>query len=332
LLQLLVDTRNCLSSDPRDKIFSLLPLFAQRESDCLSADDNASVVGVYTRAAIEMIRDCGADILSSAIYSKSEGVPLLPSWVPDWSLPQARTRLTLRQIFAHHHFFSKWNTQFRPKVALQYKAGAFLGFWYSIVHGTVDGHLETLNHLVLRSVRLDNIRAVSRSCNVYQSKSWANLVFKEWPQRMEANTNQVNWGAHFIYACFQAMMLQSETEKEAWFPHREFLHSWFRLGIRQPLSNEQNIACRTFYDRVELACHGRSLMISDNGYVGLAPYGAESGDIIQGASTPFVIRRWGQIFIMIGECHVRVIMNGEYLENDELRGGTELVWKDITIV
>jgi hypothetical protein len=60
---------------------------------------------------------------------------------------------------------------------------------------------------------------------------------------------------------------------------------------------------------------GRLLFISDNGFLGLVPNNAESGDEIVlffGAVTPFVLRRGqNEYYRLIGECYVYGIMNGE---------------------
>lgn len=67
---------------------------------------------------------------------------------------------------------------------------------------------------------------------------------------------------------------------------------------------------------------GRSFFVTQKNYLGLAPPQAEPGDVIAilfGSNVPFVLRRQGNAFKLIGETHVQGIMNGEVIE--ELENG-----------
>ncbi|KAL6238452.1 hypothetical protein BDW75DRAFT_201371 [Aspergillus navahoensis] len=56
-------------------------------------------------------------------------------------------------------------------------------------------------------------------------------------------------------------------------------------------------------------------MFSTNyGYVGMAPKGSRVGDHVasfEGGSVPFVIRRWGRNWQVVGVCYVHGCMHGE---------------------
>jgi hypothetical protein len=62
---------------------------------------------------------------------------------------------------------------------------------------------------------------------------------------------------------------------------------------------------------------GRRFFVSKKNYMGLAPPQAEVSDVIAvlfGCHTPFVLRRHGNYFKLIGETHVQGIMDGEVME------------------
>lgn len=92
LLMLLVDTNQCLFTNPKDRMYALLgladdvdhPEFAIRYSD------NESIEAVCQRFATKMISNgrCG-EVLSWAGYisQTSTNRKDMPSWVPDWTSP-----------------------------------------------------------------------------------------------------------------------------------------------------------------------------------------------------------------------------------------------------
>ena len=84
---LLMQTRDCLATDLRDKVFSILGM-ADAEKYRLQPDYRSTVVDVFisaTRSAIEASKR--VDILSSCQGSESGD---LPSWVPDYAAPWKR--------------------------------------------------------------------------------------------------------------------------------------------------------------------------------------------------------------------------------------------------
>ncbi|CAG9975548.1 unnamed protein product [Clonostachys byssicola] len=92
LLIALVETRHCGATDPRDKIYSLLPLFhSVKEQLDLAPKYGDSVAKVYTDCATALLSRQSCGVLNAVQSgSKIEG---LPSWVPDWSMPPKRTVL-----------------------------------------------------------------------------------------------------------------------------------------------------------------------------------------------------------------------------------------------
>jgi len=74
----------------------------------------------------------------------------------------------------------------------------------------------------------------------------------------------------------------------------------------------------TYVERIERACSNRRLLVTKRGYVGLAPWNAEVGDVVavlHGGDTPFLLRPGSEpgVYSFVGEAFVYGIMAGEAL-------------------
>jgi len=68
---------------------------------------------------------------------------------------------------------------------------------------------------------------------------------------------------------------------------------------------------------IVLALTGRRLAITATGYLGMVPEEALKGDVIAvlyGCNFPVVLRRCGERHLVIGECYVDGVMDGELME------------------
>ena len=85
LLDLLVASRTCQSTDPRDKIYALLSLLDSRASIPISVDYSQAPSSLVLQIALWGVnarKDW--DILLHVCRPSS--LPSLPSWVPDWTI------------------------------------------------------------------------------------------------------------------------------------------------------------------------------------------------------------------------------------------------------
>jgi hypothetical protein len=67
----------------------------------------------------------------------------------------------------------------------------------------------------------------------------------------------------------------------------------------------------------------KRLMVTASGYIGLAPYGAQKGDLVcvmYGCSVPLVLRKTGEHYRFIGEAYLDDFMDGEAV--DHCKAGT----------
>lgn len=91
-------------------------------------------------------------------------------------------------------------------------------------------------------------------------------------------------------------------------------------------------ACQDFCRRMEEVAVGRRFIVSDRGYMGIAPENSKQGDIVcilVGGRAPFILRATAKGgHHLVGECYVHGIMDGEALDD----GGTALTPKEYRIV
>jgi hypothetical protein len=105
LLELLIATRRCASSDPRDKVFALLALVSDSERIPLHADYTKSAEWIFVQVAAWFTAHHGdSRILRHAYRPTRPQNPngkeeFMPSWVPCW----ADTEDTLSSLLLRHN-------------------------------------------------------------------------------------------------------------------------------------------------------------------------------------------------------------------------------------
>jgi hypothetical protein len=101
-------------------------------------------------------------------------------------------------------------------------------------------------------------------------------------------------------------------------------HTYSEGGTKMDLPKKKTIVppaddCEGFNvdNGTEKYALGRRFFVTEKQYFGLAPPQAEPGDKIaffSGYAVPFILRREGNGYRIIGETHVQGLMNGEILE------------------
>lgn len=80
--------------------------------------------------------------------------------------------------------------------------------------------------------------------------------------------------------------------------------------------SEAIVKYKEFRKRLHSASVGRAMFVTSKGYIGLAPWNAQGGDVVSvlfGGITPFLLRKTAgkELYTLVGEAYVYGIMGGE---------------------
>lgn len=333
------------STDPRDKIFALLGLAADREElEDLGVlpDYTKSCKETYTTAMAALLQQGHISLLSFCQTPKIQSD--LPSWVPDWS----RCTTGMLQDVENDHItlypkFSASGAESRhSKITIIRRDGAIEGI--SVVCHVYDEIYEvgsfpgrTSSHEVPLSETFSwPIKWLIEILRLtYHNKQG----YEDFSDRLHAaartSIGGVGWNQdtqlvrvgddRFLEA---VVLLQNGI--------KYIRENYIKLGVQQLLAN------RAVKDRIKsrIAVHvglgseiigkslGRLPFITRKGHLVLGPEYIKRGDfvaLIRGTQVPFVLRRQsGGQYQLVGEAYVDGIMDGEAMENSKC-GNVNLV-------
>ncbi|KAE9375893.1 HET-domain-containing protein [Stipitochalara longipes BDJ] len=339
VLKELLQARHCESTDPRDKIYALLPLLSHAgiKPDIIP-NYNHSPSRVYTDVALYLMKRIGLELLC-AVNGPSQ-LPGLASWVPDWSIRVQRPMLGLNM---QHRFWSKYHTgQPQPAFTLE----------RTEQNDTLSVHIKT------KAFRLGKITGIGDPCaddaDIPPFRQWKTLVptpdlktdtSQDQPQEHATNsdigaaqeladraTGSLDSSAGSAARPMPSTSTVTEpcgNDRRDGKPGDVFEYTVRFITDDGEEANKIRIrkwmkglppSYRTQVRKILEACRGRRFLVTENGYMGLAPLDAESGDIvfiIPGVSVPFVLREEDGGFRLIGECYVQNVMDGEVMVNLE---------------
>ncbi|RGP71263.1 heterokaryon incompatibility het-6 [Fusarium longipes] len=206
LLKILEDTRICGATDPRDKLYAILPLLDRHHEEMkkeleeykerwdyneqeleelairqrrlsVQVDYSHSVSRVYTDIAILLMRSVGLDILSHVV--KESAIPGLPTWVPDWTVMSSYWAATQKPVPGRLKPIAGF-----PNAPYQYVWGwkmlhpHLIDTWTSSEYTSVDTQLSRQLHI--QAVSLGKIERIGDVCdiakNYFPVGQWEKLV------------------------------------------------------------------------------------------------------------------------------------------------------------
>jgi hypothetical protein len=310
------------TSDPKDKIFSMLGLdngIAIR----IAPDYRDSIQTVYTKATQESLLSGNAfGILSLAGIGNHRVLDNLPSWVPD---------------------FSSTETPAPPFELFIYDGCVQWGSYnIHIFKETLSPFLFEGKEFTLDAINFDTIKRLGTVLNIDNNRN-----LKEWTYEAESlfltsnyylSNEFPNWDilwrsliadrtyeytsyirAPQIYGSYyEALRKQLEmktTDKQRFTQGRYILES---IGAAGRQITEEMRATR-FVFALWQSAHGRRYCMTGKGDVALVPKYAAVGDEIcnlAGCIAPFVVRSFPgagsgkKIYELVGECYVHGVMRG----------------------
>jgi hypothetical protein len=350
------------STDPRDKIYALMGL-AQDAADFDPPNYTKSVVEVYINLARRLIQRDGdlrllcnagsAAITPSPEYPEAAYVLQLPSWVPSWT----------RYIDLHRFGISIFHATLDSKAVPRFTSPSTLCA-QGIVCDTIT-ELERPQFLGAQKIRWVSL-ALDRGQEVYpnglpQLQAFFRTLLRDFDgsheKRLAADaTRFYDLAASFLFLLPTYVGRADPTPGETIDPATELDYILGMLRFNRQTRDGRSdwevlepFLGRPFPNAVTEWGHetdrrrgtrgikvyalaearstkGRSLFVTQRGYMGLSLCMMEVGDVIcvfLGCPTPLILRKSGPNYILVGECFILGLMDGEVMVDLE-RGKVEV--------
>lgn len=294
------------ATDPRDRIFSVLGFASDCSELGIRPDYTKTCAHVYTEAAEAILTQSRSlDILYVVCGYKN--ILSLPSWVPDWSNPNAST-FGPRRI---GRFCAAGKLSVSDVCFSSDKNGNRL---LSIAGHTVD-HVHAI--LEVQWQPQWDLSAFSVDSNVLNFIQ----AYQEFGQTAVGNAycsedarQEALWRTP-IADCDALLKAGVAVRPPASQAMRRSFEAFIKLN--QTGHAQDTTQSRPFVHTMSLESARRRIFVTRKGYYGLGDESLKNGDkicVLFGGDSPFIIRQSNTgNHQLIGEAYVHGIMNGEYL-------------------
>ncbi|KAF2810809.1 HET-domain-containing protein [Mytilinidion resinicola] len=273
-------------SEPRDSIFALLGLTDDATEFSEFPNYTISCKDVYTKTTIRLLEQGHIGFLSYCQFPMDKQIGV-PSWVPDWRLKICRP--SIRSLLT--------------------RDGPFSASGKSVLRQMVshrDSHL-----LTLRGIRVDTVEEfgsvwVPEQMKGSRPQQESALQYLAEIRAFVAQSPRISPGGEDFHASRIAV---ADFHGSANIPQ---LWERAHTGCLQLLGESK---LEVFYERSLNAVHSVRPFISTSGFVGLAPLRVQVGDVVcilLGGDVPYLLRKCGESYILVGEAYVHGIMYGEH--------------------
>jgi hypothetical protein len=347
LLDFAWENHSFLCKDPRDKIFGMLGVAGQDvSSEYVKPRYDLSPEDVFRRFVLwELLHNNNLGILG--ISSDKPHDFSAPSWVPDFTRLDPHNSLSgwrNRQKFNASAGLSSQVQTSNNETVLHLK-GRVIGTLHTIVKELVQDPTEALrdnkevdndalakdqmqvNKAMIEEARDIWFAAMKRSnkasCSIPQPES----IF--WTEEKNGKLVSKFWG-HEVWDPFVRTLI-CDRSKDGRYDHgnsSSFMMAVVHLALGGHFPVDQPKEYMSFLARKSLGAflaltRLRHFAGTVAGLAGYVPKKAREGDtvvMLHGADVPFVLRKKPDgRYLLIGECYLHGIMNGEALEASEAR-------------
>jgi hypothetical protein len=307
LFHLLKATRSYKCHNPLDRVFAILGLV---EDDMgLQPTYSQTVSEIFTKVTWAIIQKqqslealCMADVGNFPRTNSSD----LSSWVIDWRLNSSQP------------------------ARLDYN-----GYQAASSRNRCSVHLSSASSkLEVSGVQIDSIMVVLKEDDKGDD-FWRNSILSLWTDHFKTyptHCDPVHAYIRTIIADYDAIspdnkLRLTETivqkidivSRKAW---GEYITTFKQTmpakdDDHQSWVSEVSRMYAGFVERRSLTMRSRSFFISRTGYMGIGPLAVEEGDIIcilPGSNVPLLIRKEDDYHVLVGECFVWGLMDGEAME------------------
>ncbi|KAK4060669.1 hypothetical protein Trihar35433_10077 [Trichoderma harzianum] len=329
MLKALIETRYCAATDPRDKVYGLLPLLHAFDQELnLTPQYEDSVAKVYTDCAAALMTQQRFELVLCAVQGGSDRNDL-PSWVPDWRNEPKRTIIGENDDIPHH---SAWASNDVSEYSMR------------LTLSTPEPVLHMAGYSCGKVMKVGSAYLAGQG--PFPLDEWKALLDKEPTQSLDADPDEASYAVEGFYAVICAagfaepLAIHRFVEGEKESAKGKQGSSWEALVRRallrkradgSPSGNNSALSLRDipfrqagvllpptyriYVQRVLQHCHSRRFFVTDTGFMGLGPEETQIGDDVYasvGAKIPFVLREVDSgskqqetsRFRLVGECYL----------------------------
>ncbi|KAF5011450.1 hypothetical protein FDECE_2439 [Fusarium decemcellulare] len=315
--RLLALSMNSVATWPVDKIYGILGLASGPVAGTIVPKYDLSPERLFQSLTEQLIK-ISLDILSQASVPRWMKTRNLPSWVPDWSQPVGIEPLLspLRRVSAMSCGGTKPRVNVVDNGQTLVVSGLVVDTIVSVGYIHLPKRRDTTKQRVIKMKGLSvGIRMDSFFMNLLLN--WENLassiithptreaVGSVFARTLIANLDILdgeNISYQDAYACFRDALLGHTVDH------------W-------PKAVQE--AQTRYLQAFDTIAHGRCLVITSRGYMGLGPLSSSVGDkvvVFCGGKTPYVVhplaKGSGERFRFEGEAYVYGLMDGEAFQHD----------------
>jgi hypothetical protein len=283
LVDCIVDSRNLGFSDSRDKIYAMLNLpFLDPESRIIERPDYASdLIDVFRSFATEHVRKTQSPEILNYVTMVHEAKL---SWVPQWH-SAGDVSLPLALTFPQSHLKSECRPHVKPTII----DGSILrarGVVFDVVHSTFDEIGDDCDDVPTTAMVITHLQEIWNSIESsglpcpYEQK-WLLEIFLRIVVTDKYSGTLSDWYNNLATVYLE--ILRSSL-------HPELLetHSW----IKRAEPTDPKTFCTTAWAFMS----NRKVILTQRGYIGLAPQATQAGDscgIVFECRLPFILRKAG---------------------------------------
>ena len=297
LRQVLQRTKNARCSNPRDKIYAVLNLVSEHERVGIQPDYNKSTSEVFRD--LMLTRTLGYKDLSLLTYCElQDDRGELPSWVPNLSVPRKCEIID----WAAASWKFEAEASYSDENASLIATGRCVGKILEVQHIFADD-LLSLNE----TGRLPQLRDVYAALKRLTSWIRNQLGIDHFERQLEIICRTL---------CCNAFSDTFEPATKNLADHQAVLEHFRSLAdsVAEP-TNDFLDSVRGFYNSIWHIALNRSFIITEEGYIGMAPQTAHPGDhivVFLGCRSPIVLQpRGDEGYLVVGEAYVHGLMTSE---------------------
>lgn len=313
--RLFVDSRYRIASDHRDKIYSLRGITNKPLGTRIEVNYNDPVETVYTNFA-EMVLSLRPDLqVLSAVNLRHQRISdiKLPSYVPDWSLPNYGGGFLQRYFrFNQTHLFQAAGNS-KPRVTFAKNSNMI-----SVEGSRLDTIARVIPIKTLLGARADG--SVSISETVLRDPS-ADMLLSDTYRF----TGEPSWVAYFRTLTADRTALSPRIDEAYWRQYFDNFSSWGLHHSSGIVTDLPPSAWDLVSKDIGIIIEDKDMFLTTHGYLGLGHEGIEVGDtvcILSGGEVPFLLRETGKqedgsVFRFLCECYVHGVMDGEVVADPD---------------